>query len=497
MDIWIYLWIVLLFYVQCQALCPDNQFGYRCQFKCHCVDKCDSEGKCFGNSTKCSPRWFGFRCQYRDIGEDASVDPPQAKSWLSEGPLCQQGLSLIRLTLTWSVPQSFTWLRIAKLNISYAANITLKFRATNSSTLSCTNMNMFYVDALTFDIRCDVNDAIDQLTIESNIVDYICSLRVSGGRNLAIFQSTNQSSTLNNNSLFSAQYAVDGVIKDTCGSGYCANTSSNDTTPSWQITFDQPYILNTFFIYNSINAPDRLKYFEIHILDSNRSILFTKQGIGENRPSYTVLYFSILAIAAVNISNMYRFDYEPVPYVSINEFEAYGECVPGLWGLECNNLCKRECRDSCLIEDGSCTNEAIDVIDSKCANRSWDMSQCNTTGNTTDRFITKSDFGTGFGAGFGAGVAVTLAIVGATIFIWYVIKWRRSKLKAGMSVKEHSYDQTDITQKESHRYQGIKVQVSSEEKTYEPVEDAPVGVTTTINNADVYVNEENNYEETF
>lgn len=59
------------------------------------------------------------------------------------------------------------------------------------------------------------------------------------------------------------------------------------------------------------------------------------------------------------------------------------ECVPGLWGLECNNLCKRECRDSCLMEDGSCTNEAIDVIDSKCANCSWDMSKCNTTGNTT------------------------------------------------------------------------------------------------------------------
>ncbi|XP_055887341.1 uncharacterized protein LOC106057666 isoform X2 [Biomphalaria glabrata] len=245
------------------ALCSENFFGSRCQYKCQCQDLCEGDGSCVRNSSQCLPGWFGLKCQYQDMAETADV---QSCLSSSDRQTCQKSSTLDTILLTWSEPQVFTWLRLILLETATFQDIDIRFKTSlHNFVLECSNRIKFQPDEKTVDIGCDLNVPINKLKIVSKDAAQIKSIFVSG---------------------------VD-------------------------------------------DKPDRLKYFDLQALDSNDTTIFSYHDDQSTQMRYTVLYFPGGPVASVRVSEAYKMDDEPVPIVSINEFEAFGDCVPGHWGLDC------------------------------------------------------------------------------------------------------------------------------------------------------------------
>ncbi|KAI8773432.1 hypothetical protein BgiMline_014493 [Biomphalaria glabrata] len=425
------------------ALCSENFFGSRCQYKCQCQDLCEGDGSCVGNSSQCLPGWFGLKCQYQDMVETADV---QSCLSSSDRQTCQKSSTLDTILLTWSEPQVFTWLRLIVLETATFQDIDIRFKTSlHNFVLECSNRIKFQPDEKTVDIGCDLNVPINKLKIVSKDAAQIKSIFVSGGRNVALLQRTSQSSTHDSEEHYGAQRAVDGSVVPSCIEQGCTHTSLQDGQPSWTVTFDKPYNVNKFVLYNRFDdKPDRLKYFDLQALDSNDTTIFSYHDDQSTQMRYTVLYFPGGPVASVRVSEAYKMDDEPVPIVSINEFEAFGDCVPGHWGLDCTTKCPHECQFSCHLETGLCSRPFI---------------LSSPTSNECD------SFGKWFGAGFGAGIGVTL-IIGVTIFValyFFQNKCRNSTIKTPPN--QHSNKNTCVTNTgsyNSHHY-------DAEEKQYETI----------------------------
>ncbi|CAL1532178.1 unnamed protein product, partial [Lymnaea stagnalis] len=67
--------------------------------------------------------------------------------------------------------------------------------------------NTYLIDERTMDLFCDGQISTQQLTLKGKDVGFLCSLSISGGRNVALKQTAMQSSTLNS---YPADKAVDG-----------------------------------------------------------------------------------------------------------------------------------------------------------------------------------------------------------------------------------------------------------------------------------------------
>ncbi|KAH9490865.1 hypothetical protein Btru_033686 [Bulinus truncatus] len=232
--------------------CTNCFYNYGRKFQCHCADRCDSDGKCIGTSTDCSSGWFGFRCQYQNLAYYYinNIEPCRASGLLSGSTnnQCNNDSSLQSVSVTWNMSLPFTWLRLKLADNESLYNFTLSFvlTKTNASVL-CVNQTMFQVDETTFDIHCVITEATIQFKLEGKIVGSICSLKVSGGRNFAVFQHTSQSSTFTQ---YWAHVAVDGDVVNDCNTGGYTRTNVGDMHPSWTVIFDQPYAVNRFTIFN-------------------------------------------------------------------------------------------------------------------------------------------------------------------------------------------------------------------------------------------------------
>ncbi|KAK6991271.1 multiple epidermal growth factor-like domains protein 11, partial [Biomphalaria glabrata] len=174
-------------------------------------------------------------------------------------------------------------------------------------------------------------------------------------RNLALFQQTSESSTYKPDR-YNAKFAVDGRIIPSCLLGGCSHTHTSDTNPTWTVYFDQRVQINKFVLYNRIDdKQERLKGFLLEMLDNNNLTIYSYQNNSEPmRLVYTVLNLKAGAGAAVRISQKNIIGSDSVPFVTLNEFEAFGECLPGFWGLNCRNVCESVCSSSCEAEHGKC-----------------------------------------------------------------------------------------------------------------------------------------------
>uniref|UniRef100_A0A2C9KKK7 Fucolectin tachylectin-4 pentraxin-1 domain-containing protein n=1 Tax=Biomphalaria glabrata TaxID=6526 RepID=A0A2C9KKK7_BIOGL len=200
---------------------------------------------------------------------------------------------------------------------------------------SCAKTNIFSVDDTTMDIACNTNVSMTTLKLEGEDVGNICTLFVSGGRNFALFQTTHESST-HLSPLYGPWFAVDGQVKLTCNTYGCSHTSTDDRSPWWTVYFEQEYNINKCVLYNRIDSErHRLNGFLLEMLDSHNATLDQFQDDSSSpKLVYSVLIRTGSYIAA-RVRQKSTTNPQLVTYVSLNEFEAYGECLPGFWGLNC------------------------------------------------------------------------------------------------------------------------------------------------------------------
>ncbi|KAK6991214.1 hypothetical protein BgiMline_014569, partial [Biomphalaria glabrata] len=110
----------------------------------------------------------------------------------------------------------------------------------------CSRQRFHLLNSRVVEIRCDMDELFDRIVLEGEGVTSLCSINVNGGRNVAMKQPTEQTSTNGTNV---ASNAVDGNSDSNFNRGSCTlNNNETDTSPTWTLTFDEPMIVNSFEI---------------------------------------------------------------------------------------------------------------------------------------------------------------------------------------------------------------------------------------------------------
>ncbi|CAL1546984.1 unnamed protein product [Lymnaea stagnalis] len=349
-------------YVENQSACDSpGWFGQGCRYKCHCEENnCDFDGRCTPNA-KCSNGWFGESCQYRDLATIQNTrirtDTHQETGWLvdRDDTTCNTNQNLQHISITWNETYKFTWLKInfdknTTLLASLAA--TLTFQTSQSSSVPCTLKQQSLISQNSMIIKCRLTQEVNEVMIAGNILRSICSLYISGGRNVALKQPTNQSSTYTN---YNSDKAVDGITNDSWLGNSCTHTDQRSGIPTWTLTFVNPMIVNTFLIYNRNEkcCVYRLQGFELKTFDGGDGPvhMFT-----DNEKSPRKIYNVPVPYDEVDkpIKSVVIRSNESSNILTLCEVEAYGECPDGKWGLECRDDCPMSCASLCNQDTGLC-----------------------------------------------------------------------------------------------------------------------------------------------
>ncbi|CAL1534188.1 unnamed protein product [Lymnaea stagnalis] len=384
----------------CKIGCPDGWFGSQCQFQCHCERNLSCHtltGQC-PSSSICSTGWFGSACQYQTLlvgivgvsSTTISTTPAQPSyTWITDGndSTCNPDYNLEALSVSWNRSFPITWLRVTLKDNDYVGLLNVSFMRENKQTATCTDQNIYVINSKTVDIRCKVIVDVVSVIIGGEGVKSLCSVYISGGRNVALKQRAEQTTTYSD---AGAYRAVDGNIDGRFDQGKtCSHTSERDTSPGWNVTFGHPQVLNRVLLYNRLDMSFgiRLNKFVLQIFHSTE-IVFQYQDDTDTSKSIPVFVIAVAARESTILVNGLRINVNrsDEKFVTLCEVEAFGECVPGTWGLECNNECSTICSSQCHVETGSCQvcngfNDPPNCI-TTCSKGTWGLNcgnACNTS----------------------------------------------------------------------------------------------------------------------
>ncbi|KAH9489055.1 hypothetical protein Btru_059356 [Bulinus truncatus] len=321
-----YLFFLFLFTGANAAACNSGWFGPKCQYLCHCsCGTCDESGQC---SSKCAPGWFGLKCQYRDLASIPEVALTTTPQYIPTALLtdfddktCNTDPALQSVKISWPTAYPFSWTRFKVKDAAFRQELNIDLITESGQTLKC-NPLVTNLDDTTVDYRCNISETVQHVVISGFGVKSLCSVSISGGRNVALKQTATQTSTW---------------------TSYGAN-----------LAFDSPKSVQRIVLYNRGDCcPDRLKNFKLETLNAANNILWTYQDTHETLPIYTV---SVQKnnVSEVRIYPTYRIPEETHIVLTLCEVEIYGECVPGIWGLDCDKTCPQGCSTTCHQDSGQC-----------------------------------------------------------------------------------------------------------------------------------------------
>ncbi|KAH9487867.1 hypothetical protein Btru_067836 [Bulinus truncatus] len=297
------------------SACEPGWFGDSCSYMCHCVTTCDQTGECTGTNNTCVRGWFGYKCQYQDLltlptlTVVSSLNHTLDEISDRDDTTCLSSNSSVRnLTFKWNTPYVFTWLRLVVDNENLLTSFSIEF-GKDTQKLTCNNRRLYLINNLTLDIRCDVYDIINQITVTGLGLPSLCSLYINGGRNIALKQQTSMSSVYEN---FTSSKAVDG---------------NTDDSRVWR--------LNGFMLIAQLENVTVLSHSDKYEKSVKRT--------------YTILDESTKKISSVNIYGNKSKD-----VLHFCEVEIFGECAAGTWGLNCTK-CPSRCPLTCNVDNGRCS----------------------------------------------------------------------------------------------------------------------------------------------
>ncbi|KAH9498619.1 hypothetical protein Btru_007837, partial [Bulinus truncatus] len=229
----------------------------------------------------------------------------------------------------------------------------------------CRRQMFTSVNSRSVDVRCENSEFINRIILEGEGITSLCSVYVSSGRNVALNQPTEQTST---NGTYYAGAAVDGDTSTTSPYGSCTLTNATEVSQTWTLTFNGPVIVNNFEIYSRVDSPMK-EYFtnsRLITLDKNNTTV-----INNTMPytTYTTTNINSTPIQKIKIiATNYSY---PTAILSLCEVLAYGDgvydnnvtfltvCSPGKWDMDCKQQCDVNCPDFCNEWDGSCPTACL------------------------------------------------------------------------------------------------------------------------------------------
>ncbi|BFZ15389.1 hypothetical protein BsWGS_18428 [Bradybaena similaris] len=336
--------------------CPSGWFGQHCRHRCNCEASttCGMDGQCPGTET-CKKPYFGPGCQFVDLltSQSSSSTPTFLRD--NNHTTCNPNTDAtsVRMFLKRYLP--FTWYRIHVKNNSSLFSVQT---IVNNGTI-CRSQHYFALQKTVFDVWCYLGIEVISVTIQGAIVASICTVQISGGRNVAlkqnVYQTSDYSSAIDLH-LVDAHNAVDGDTSQEYSAGSCSQTDFQSTAPYWHLTFDRPYLLHRVVIYSRKDHGEWLDGFRLET--------FNLEG---------------------NISNWYKdtaykhwsvYDFNLVPWqpvkalrittdstgkqirraLSLCEVQTMGEPYCGItsYGLGCEKTCKCMPNIKCSSITGHC-----------------------------------------------------------------------------------------------------------------------------------------------
>ncbi|XP_059169929.1 uncharacterized protein LOC131951614 [Physella acuta] len=333
-----------------QSACDQGWFGAPCQFKCRCAKGCDVSGVCV-NATSCSLGWFGPLCQYQDLANiGATATPNTSKATDGDDTSCS---SLQNLTLSWPTAYFINWVQFIIPNASIATLPVMTFRvsqATNSTTLPCLNNQTKVYNTNTVDVYCTLTSAVQlmTLTFASNTSGLsVCSIYISGGRNLALKAATTQTSNYTSGVfIYDSSKAVDGNTSNDFNQNSCSST--NPGKVYWNLTFAQTVNVNRFILYNRKDLQDRLKGFKLLTLSRNNMTFNYTDKQTTALSVYTISPNTTVAADSISISVDNT--------LTLCEVEIYGDntCDNKKFGMNCSKCRCNDTNEICFPTTGSC-----------------------------------------------------------------------------------------------------------------------------------------------
>ncbi|XP_055884494.1 uncharacterized protein LOC106076304 [Biomphalaria glabrata] len=354
----------------CQGACPAGWFGPKCQFQCHCQIKCDSTGEC--QHKLCSIGWFGYKCQYQDFVSRFKVPVSEIKSQLprwSNGDdsdcIEDERIKVIKIHLKATI--YFTWISLTVKNTA----LLTRFRLTllnKTRRWECEKLTFASIARDTVNIRCNGRELINKIILKGDGVTTLCSIHVSGGRNMALKQRVTTDLT---QIIPDVTLIADGN-RDTNLEESCTSVGDVKMLPSksWSLTFEEPVVASNIEILSKGNFT-RSGILFLETFDQNKVILFN------TRDPYNVQLYPYHHKAPISgIKVTYKKINSRYLILSLCEVSVYGECVPGRWGLDCKQSCGSQCPGSCNEFDGTCPVGCLGYKDGpicskKCEQDTW------------------------------------------------------------------------------------------------------------------------------
>ncbi|KAK6991081.1 platelet endothelial aggregation receptor 1, partial [Biomphalaria glabrata] len=306
--------------------CGDQDF---CIYQCHCGGHCPKgDGLCPPN-VQCDKGWFGLRCQYKDLVNALDVNlttvPERSNiQWLTDGNdrTCNDNIQLKLVKVNWKATLSIplTWIRIVVSDPASLLNLELGVVKEGESNISkCHNVSWSLRDNMTMDIRCHENIQISALVLGGNLTS-ICSMYISGGRNVAYRQNATQSS---NNSLHNlASASVDGNTDTNFDGNSCSHTKT-EASPTWNLSLQSNYVISRLAIFNRGDSnSQRLEGFRVRTFDKDNNVI----GFYKNRTMSSQRIYYINLNGSVNLPvNLLSISLEGTNRIlALCEVEAYG-----------------------------------------------------------------------------------------------------------------------------------------------------------------------------
>uniref|UniRef100_A0A2C9KSS6 EGF-like domain-containing protein n=1 Tax=Biomphalaria glabrata TaxID=6526 RepID=A0A2C9KSS6_BIOGL len=166
---------VSLFFEAYLAQCPTGQFGPNCINECLCNQNlCTETGECRPD-VNCKPGFFGYLCQYIDLGFKAKTSHPTLFDQSDTTCLLMNNtMTFVELDNYYSI----AFLRFISKTSAVIDLIIIEF----NSTVSCSQYRVFIRYPSEWDIFCKVDNAVNKLTIWWLTAARICSIYISGAR---------------------------------------------------------------------------------------------------------------------------------------------------------------------------------------------------------------------------------------------------------------------------------------------------------------------------
>ncbi|RUS78682.1 hypothetical protein EGW08_013570 [Elysia chlorotica] len=330
-----------------------------CRYMCHCQGdaQCDKKtGHCPG---QCAEGWFGPACQYVSSGFKITRYGYGYGEILSDANESSCAHVYTRnVTVNLETSTAISWVRVVgEFAAEWAEEMRCKIQG-----VPCPKQTVIEVDDKTVDIFCPSLQPVNTFVLQLGGFSSLCSIYISGGRNVALHQLTMQSSTLYS---WISGNAVDGTVgtvdgKDSTLEQECSHTNEGSSAEGfWKLLFAHRYVFNKIVIYNRRNpnrircCEDRLKGFLLEAFTNRAERVFTyKDSHSTAQDIYTVVNNgSDTPVTTIKISKS-----RSSPFLTLCEVMVFGDtaCRRGRFGRECERRCQCVDDQACMVSTGGC-----------------------------------------------------------------------------------------------------------------------------------------------